>query len=70
MEELIEHITRALWHHRYPGIDSDRGGPLGDLAKSDAAAVAEALGIDERHWVQHDGAHKRYFVITWTGADQ
>ena len=40
---LRERIARALWKHRYPGME--QAGPLADLALTDADAVIAALGL-------------------------
>ena len=45
MDVLRERIALALWEHRYPGVEQT--GPLADLALTDAAAVAEALELEE-----------------------
>ena len=42
---LRERIARALWEHRYPGVEQT--GPLADLALTDADAVVAALGLTE-----------------------
>ena len=42
---LRERIARALWKHRYPGVE--QAGPLADLALTDADAVIAALGLVE-----------------------
>ena len=46
MDVLRERIARALWKHRYPGVE--QAGPLADLALTDADAVIAALGLRER----------------------
>ena len=40
---LRERIARALWKHRYPGVE--QAGPLADLALMDADAVIADLGL-------------------------
>ena len=45
MDVLRERIARALWRHRYPGVEQT--GPLADLALTDADAVIAALGLEE-----------------------
>jgi len=42
---LRERIARALWEHRYPGME--QRGPLADLMLTDADAVIAALGLVE-----------------------
>ena len=42
---LRERIARALWEHRYPGVE--QAGPLADLALTDADAMIAALGLTE-----------------------
>ena len=42
---LRKRIARALWEHRYPGVEQT--GPLADLALTDADAVVAALGLVE-----------------------
>ena len=46
MSELRERIARALWKHRYPGVE--QAGPLADLALTDADAVIAELGLTEQ----------------------
>ena len=49
---LRERIARALWEHRYPGVE--QAGPLADLALTDADAVIAALGLREMvDWEGH-----------------
>ena len=45
MDVLRERIARALWKHRYPGVEQT--GPLADLALTDADAVIADLGLVE-----------------------
>ena len=42
---LRKRIARALWKHRYPGVEQT--GPLADLALTDADAVIAALRLRE-----------------------
>ena len=52
MDVLRERIARALWEHRYPGVE--QAGPLADLALTDADAVVAALGLREKvDWEGH-----------------
>ena len=49
---LRERIARALWKHRYPGVE--QAGPLADLALTDADAVVAALRLREMvDWEGH-----------------
>ena len=43
---MRERIARALWKHRYPGVE--QAGPLADLALTDADAVIAELGLTEQ----------------------
>ena len=45
MDVLRKRIARALWEHRYPGVEQT--GPLADLALTDADAVITALRLVE-----------------------
>ena len=71
---LRERIARALWRHRYPGVE--QAGPLADLALTDADAVIAALGMEEdterrrvakwtdgRRW--DDAYEARRYVTPW-----
>ena len=63
MDVLRERIARALWEHRYPGVE--QAGPLADLALTDADAVVAALGLRQiRNVVDFDEPHRRY-VTPW-----
>ena len=55
MDVLRERIARALWEHRYPGVE--QAGPLADLALTDADAVVAALGLAEDAGDVSDGYH-------------
>ena len=55
MDVLRERIARALWEHRYPGVE--QAGPLADLALTDADAVIAALGLVEDAGDVSDGYH-------------
>lgn len=74
MDEILEHIARAIHANDYVRGLCDLGWGEShvnrEAYRANARAVVEALGIDVRHWVQHDGTRKRYYAITWTGADQ
>ena len=50
MDVLRERIARALWEHRYPGVE--QAGPLADLALTDADAVVAAIGLAETEWAR------------------
>ena len=52
MDVLRERIARALWEHRYPGVE--QAGPLADLALMDADAVIAALGLAAVYGAQQD----------------
>ena len=66
-------IARALWKHRYPGVE--QAGPLADLALTDADAVIAALGLVEERdanviaFRYDDRAHhwetRRRYVTPW-----
>ena len=63
MDVLRERIARALWEHRYPGVE--QAGPLADLALTDADAVTAALGlVEERELGAFRVPLKRY-VTPW-----
>ena len=67
MDVLRERIARALWKHRYPGVE--KTGPLADLALTDADAVIAALGLAEEvslglGW-RGDGIPRRRFLTEW-----
>ena len=73
MDVLRERIARALWEHRYPGVEQT--GPLADLALTDADAVIAALGLVEERdanviaFRYDDRAHhwetRRRYVTPW-----
>ena len=58
MDVLRKRIARALWRHRYPGVE--QAGPLADLALTDADAVIAALGL--REVIDGEG---RYWQTPW-----
>ena len=58
MDVLRERIARALWEHRYPGVEQT--GPLADLALTDADAVIAALGL-----VEERRGPWRMYVTPW-----
>ena len=62
MDVLRERIARALWEHRYPGVEQT--GPLADLALTDADAVIVALGLVEGI-VSFDGERQRCWTTPW-----
>ena len=59
---LRERIARALWKHRYPGVE--QAGPLADLALTDADAVIAALGLVEERNAPGYYGNSRY-VTPW-----
>ena len=72
MDVLRKRIARALWEHRYPGVEQT--GPLADLALTDADAVIAALGlVEERGTGIEDGSTwsdirtfpRRRYVTPW-----
>ena len=66
MDVLRERIARALWKHRYPGVE--QAGPLADLALTDADAVIAALGLVERRVSELDPGDctpHRMFTTPW-----
>ena len=63
MDVLRERIARALWEHRYPGVE--QAGPLADLALTDADAVIAALGLVEWTSVGLGGQEFQHYAITW-----
>ena len=65
MDVLRERIARALWEHRYPGVEQT--GPLADLALTDADAVIAALGLVERRedWFLREDTEMRRYVTPW-----
>ena len=65
MDVLRERIARALWKHRYPGVE--QAGPLADLALTDADAMIAALGLVEeaRTLDKLPGRTWRRYVTPW-----
>ena len=66
MDVLRKRIARALWEHRYPGVEQT--GPLADLALTDADAVIAALGLTERRVSELDPGDcmpHRMFMTPW-----
>ena len=63
MDVLRKRIARALWEHRYPGVEQT--GPLADLALTDADAVIAALGLVEWTSVGLGGQEFQHYAITW-----
>ena len=66
MDVLRKRIARALWEHRYPGVE--QAGPLADLALTDADAVIAALGLVESKAVyamDDTPAPFRRYVTPW-----
>ena len=60
---LRERIARALWKHRYPGVE--QAGPLADLALTDADAVIAALGLIPDVTTLFPGANLRRYITPW-----
>ena len=63
MDVLRERIARALWEHRYPGVE--QAGPLADLALTDADAVIAALGLIPDVATLFPGADFRRYITPW-----
>ena len=63
MDVLRERIARALWKHRYPGVEQT--GPLADLALTDADAVIAALGMIPDVTTLLPGADFRRYMTPW-----
>ena len=63
MDVLRERIARALWKHRYPGVE--QAGPLADLALTDADAVIAALGLIPDVTTLFPGADFRRYITPW-----
>ena len=63
MDVLRERIARALWEHRYPGVE--QAGPLADLALTDANAVTAAIGLIPDVEALFPGADFRRYVTPW-----
>ena len=63
MDVLRQRIARALWEHRYPGVEQT--GPLAGLALTDADAVIAALGLVEWTSVGLGGQEFQHYAITW-----
>ena len=63
MDVLRERIARALWEHRYPGVEQT--GPLADLALTDADAVIAALGLIPDVATLFPGEDFRRYITPW-----